>query len=130
VGFTRGHSRSTPLRLAPIFDSAWQFQNDSGYTEFMEIILQVPEDVAQHLASRWQDLPRAALESLALESYRSGLLTQAGLRRMLGFQTRMEVDGFLKDHGVYLEYDLEDLDREAQSSRPVWEERQAELTQP
>jgi len=93
----------------------------------MEIILQLPEDVARHLASRWQDLPRAALESLALESYRSGLLTQAELRRMLGFQTRMEVDGFLKDHGVYLEYDLEDLDREAQSSRPVWEKRQSEL---
>jgi hypothetical protein len=33
----------------------------------MEITLQSPEDVAQHLADRWKDVPRAALESLALE---------------------------------------------------------------
>jgi hypothetical protein len=93
----------------------------------MEIMLQLPEDVAQHLAAQWRDLPRAALEILALEGYRSGALTQSQLRRMLGFQTRMEVDGFLKEHGVYLEYTLEDLDREAESSRRVWQKPQAEL---
>jgi hypothetical protein len=93
----------------------------------MEILVQLPEDVAKHLAARWQNLPRAALESLALEGYRSGALTQSQVRRILGFQTRMEVDGFLKDHGVNLEYTVEDLDREAASSRPVWERRQAEL---
>jgi len=69
-------------------------------------MVQLPEDVAKHLAARWQDLPRAALESLALEGYRSGTLTQSQVRRMLGFQTRMQVDGFLKDHGVNLEYTL------------------------
>ncbi len=100
---------------------------DSGYTSSMEIMVQLPEDVAKHLAARWQDLPRAALESLALEGYRSGALTQSQVRRMLGFQTRMEVDAFLKDHGVNLEYTVEDLDREAASSRPVWERRQVEL---
>jgi hypothetical protein len=93
----------------------------------MEITVQLPEDGAKHLAARWQDLPRAALESLALEGYRSGALTQSQVRRMLGFQTRMEVDGFLKDHAVSLEYTVEDLDREAAHSRPVWEGRQMEL---
>jgi hypothetical protein len=93
----------------------------------MEITLQLPEDVAEHLAERWKDVPRAALESLALEGYRSGVLTQAQVRRLLGFETRMEVDGFLKEHGAYLEYTLEDLDREAESSRRVWGQRQAEL---
>jgi hypothetical protein len=93
----------------------------------MEITLQLPEDVAEHLAARWKNLPHAALESLALEGYRSGALTQSQVRRMLGFQTRMEVDGFLKDHGVDLEYTVEDLDREAASSRPVWELRRVEL---
>lgn len=90
-------------------------------------MVQLPEDVARHLASRWRDLPRAALESLALEGYRSGALTQSQVRRMLGFQTRMEVDGFLKDHGVNLEYTVEDLDHEAANSQPVWERRLAEL---
>jgi DNA polymerase III psi subunit len=91
----------------------------------MEITLQLPEDVAEHLAARWKDLPRRVLESLALEGYRSGALTQSQVRRLLGFQTRMEVDGFLKQHGVYLEYTLDDLDCEAERSRRVWQQRQA-----
>jgi hypothetical protein len=33
----------------------------------MEIMLQLPEDVAQHLAAQWRDLSRAALESLAFQ---------------------------------------------------------------
>jgi len=38
-----------------------------------------------------------ALESLALEAYRSHALTAAQLRRLLGFETRMQVDAFLKE---------------------------------
>ena len=30
----------------------------------MQITLELPEDIAQGLESRWKDLPRAALESL------------------------------------------------------------------
>jgi hypothetical protein len=33
----------------------------------MQITLELPEDIAQGLESRWKDLPRGALESLALE---------------------------------------------------------------
>jgi hypothetical protein len=29
----------------------------------------------------------------------------------------MQVDGFLKEHGVYLDYNLEDVDRESETSR-------------
>jgi hypothetical protein len=41
------------------------------------------------------------LESLALEAYRSQALTTAQLRRLLGFETRFQVDAFLKEHEVY-----------------------------
>ncbi len=67
----------------------------------MRITLKLPEDIAQRLASKWEDLPRAALESLALEAYRSQALTAAELGKLLGFETRMQVDAFLKDHEVY-----------------------------
>lgn len=82
-----------------------------------QITLQLPEDIAQHLASIWSDLPRAALEGLALEAYREQKLSSAQLRRLLGYQTRMEVDGFLKEHGVALEYTLEDLERDREAHR-------------
>ena len=48
----------------------------------MQITLELPEDIAQGLESRWKDLSRTALESLALEAYRSHALTSAQLRRM------------------------------------------------
>jgi hypothetical protein len=91
------------------------------------IILQLPEDIAQRLEGRWKDLPRAALESLALEAYRSELLTTAELRQLLGYETGYALDGFLKEHGVYLEYTPEELDREAESSRRLSQLRQREL---
>jgi hypothetical protein len=34
----------------------------------MRITLELPEDIVQELQSKWMDLPRAALESLALEA--------------------------------------------------------------
>jgi hypothetical protein len=43
----------------------------------------------------------APLESLALEVYRSQALTAAQLRRLQGFETRVQVDAFLKEHDVY-----------------------------
>ena len=85
----------------------------------MQITLKLPEDVAKGLAGKWADVPRAVLESLALEGYRAGALTQAQVRRLLGFSTLAEVDGFLKQHGVYLEYTLDDLERDTANSRIV-----------
>jgi hypothetical protein len=67
----------------------------------MRITLELPEDIAQGFESRWKDLARAAFESLALEAYRSRALTAAQLRRLLRFETGMQVDAFLKEHEVY-----------------------------
>ena len=85
----------------------------------MEVTVTIPEDIAAQLHTKWQDLPRAALESLALEAYRSGTLTQMQLRRLLGFESRYELDGFLKNAGIYLDYDLEDLKQDLETIRRV-----------
>jgi len=85
----------------------------------MQITLNLPQDVAEGLAVKWADLPRAALESLALEGYRAGALTHAQVRRLLGFRSLPEIDGFLKQHGVYLEYTLDDLEQDTANSRLV-----------
>ena len=52
---------------------------------------------------------RAFLEGLALEGVRSGRLSRGQARRLLGFETRYEVDGFLKEHGIPLEESLEEI---------------------
>ena len=83
----------------------------------MQITLELPDDVARGLEAQVKNLPRALLESFALEGYRTGKLTEEQVRKLLGYGTRMQVDVFLKEHGVYLDYTLEDLDRETETSR-------------
>jgi hypothetical protein len=73
------------------------------------ITLNLPEDIARHLAAHGEDPARAALEGLALEGYRSRTLSEEQIRRMLAFETRVEVHGFLKLHGVFLNYTADDF---------------------
>lgn len=84
----------------------------------MQITLELPEDIARGLESKWKDLPRAALESLALEAYRSRALTAAQLRRLLGFDTRMQVDAFLKNHEIY-DYSVADFEQDRETLRKL-----------
>jgi len=79
----------------------------------MNISVEIPDSAAADLAIAGNDPSRAFLEAFALESYRAGRLSEAGVRRLLGFETRYEVDGFLKEHAAFLPYTLEDLDRDA-----------------
>jgi hypothetical protein len=81
----------------------------------MQITLELPEDIAAHLASKGENLSRAALEALALEEYRAQKLSTAQLRRLLGYHTKIQVHAFLKAHGVYLHYTQDDLDHDRQA---------------
>ena len=81
----------------------------------MDVQLQIPDDVARVIQSDQPDLSRAALEALALEGYRSVRLSEAQVRRMLGFRTRMQVHAFLKAHNVYLNYSIQELENDLES---------------
>jgi uncharacterized protein YgbK (DUF1537 family) len=83
----------------------------------MNLIVQIPDDVAQRLAAAGGDLSRRAVEALALEEYKLGHLTKPELRRLLGFGTRDALDGFLKAHDVFEPYSLDDLERERRDLR-------------
>ena len=78
----------------------------------MEVTINLPEDVAKVFSADGKSIEREVLEATALEGYREGNLSQAQVRRMLGYQTDMQVDAFLKEHEIYLEYDLDDIKRE------------------
>jgi hypothetical protein len=79
------------------------------------ITIALPDELSAALAAPEQDLPRAAFEALTLEAYRERKISGAQLRQLLGFETRMEVDAFLKSHGVELEYTLEDSERDRET---------------
>ena len=81
----------------------------------MNLIVRIPDDLAQRLGASTGDLERRALDALVADEYRAGRLTKPEVYAALGFETLDEFDGFLKAHGVYEEYTLADLDRERQA---------------
>ena len=83
----------------------------------MELTVQIPDDLASRMGASGGDLSRRALEALALEEFKSGHITRPELRRLLGFGTRYQLDGFLKSHDVYEDYTLEDLEQELEGLR-------------
>jgi hypothetical protein len=82
----------------------------------MDVTIAIPDELAARLGAE-TDLPRRVLEALVLDEYRAGRLSNPELRELLGLETRYEMDGFLKAHGVYEEYTMADLEREQESLR-------------
>jgi hypothetical protein len=78
----------------------------------MELTVQIPDELASRMSASGADLSRRALEALALEEFKSGRITKPELRRLPGFGTRYRLDGFLKAHGVYEDYTMEDFERD------------------
>jgi len=77
----------------------------------MQVTLDLSDDISAALEGQWLDLPRQALEALAVEGYRTGALTETQVRRLLDLETRFQVHSLLKEHRVprrYSEADFED----------------------
>jgi len=85
----------------------------------MTVTVEIPEDLAGMIATGNAGLSRAVLEAVTLEGYWTDRLSEEGVRRLMGFETRMEVHGFLKEHGVYLHYTVDDLEQDTTVARDV-----------
>jgi chromosome segregation and condensation protein ScpB len=81
----------------------------------MNVTVEIPDDLAARLAAGGRDLSRAALEMIAAEAYRADRITKPELQRLLGIETGYQLDGFLKAHGIWIDYTLEDAAREQRS---------------
>jgi hypothetical protein len=78
----------------------------------MNLIVQIPDDIAGRLSASGGDLSRRALEALLAEEYKNDRITKPELQQLLGIETSYELDGFLKAHDVWIEYTREDAERE------------------
>ncbi len=86
----------------------------------MNLTLEIPDDLGSRLAAEGDDLARRALEGFALEEYKASRITKLELRRLLGFETRYELDAFLKSHSVVEDLPtLADLEQERQDLRAL-----------
>lgn len=80
----------------------------------MNITLEIPDEIAGQLLAKGEDLSRRALEGLALEELRAGRITEVQLGNILGLG-RLAREGFLKIHGIYEPYTLEDFEEECRA---------------
>jgi hypothetical protein len=93
----------------------------------MAVKIELPEDIEQHLKQKWGDLPRHALESMAIEGYRARVLSRSQVRRMLGFETGAEVDEFMKAADVPFDYTVDDFEHDGETSRYLRGARSKEM---
>jgi len=76
----------------------------------VQVTVAVPDDI---LNSETGQASREIVEQFAIEGYKSGQLTTAQVRRILGFESRMEVYEFLAAHKIaWVDYGPEEADRE------------------
>jgi len=62
-------------------------------------------------------LSRRALEAFAADEYTEGHLTKPELAQLLSLETSYQLDGFLKAHAIWIDYTMEDLERERETFR-------------
>lgn len=81
----------------------------------MSVTINLPEEIEHHLESEWGNLPRRALEALAIEGYRSRALSAGQVAEMLGLSL-WETEMLLKQRGIELEYGVEDLKQDIETN--------------
>jgi predicted HTH domain antitoxin len=84
----------------------------------MQITVELPDDLAQQMIPAGQNPARAVLENMAVEAFRSHRLTEHQLAQALGMD-RYQLDGFLKQRGVWLDYTMDDLHQELEAQRKL-----------
>jgi predicted HTH domain antitoxin len=87
----------------------------------MQVTIDIPDEYAEALKAEGKDPAREALETLLVEAYRTRRLHTAQIKRILGYGTRMQVHGLLKDHGVPLDYGVEDFEQDLETLRSMKE---------
>jgi hypothetical protein len=80
--------------------------------KIMECTIPIPDDVVLQIKNQWPDIPRRALEDLALQAYRNGVITEYEVQKLLKISSRMELDAFLKESNAYIDYTEKDLQQD------------------
>ena len=75
------------------------------------LTIELPEAIGRELESAWGNgsLSRHLLEAVALEGYRTEVLSVGQVAELLGL-SGWETDTFLMERGAYLHCTIEDLD--------------------
>ena len=83
----------------------------------MNVAIEIPDDIGRVLAAQAGGVSRAVLEAVAVEAYRSGAITPAQVRQMLGLHSRWETESFLRRAEACHDYTMDNLERDIAAIR-------------
>lgn len=83
----------------------------------MQITVDIPDEVALRLDPTGSELSRRLLEVIIADAYRCGKVSTAEVRQILHLPSRLATHAFLKQMGVYLNYDEAELEHDLQTLR-------------
>ncbi|MGI0479733.1 UPF0175 family protein [Geminocystis sp. CENA526] len=78
----------------------------------MEIVITIPDTMTSKLEKKWGNLSQKIIKNIALEAYENRLISTYELKEILNLSSSLEVHKFLKDSGIFLNYDEEDLEED------------------
>jgi len=78
----------------------------------MNVTIDIPHDIQQRLEAHAGEWSQRALEAIAVEAYRTRIISAAEVQRMLKLPSRLATDAFLKRHEAYLPYTRTDFEQD------------------
>jgi hypothetical protein len=82
----------------------------------MQVTIDIPEKLAEHLQAQWRDISRHLLERLVLEAYRDDILTTREVQDILGLEARLAVYDLCDKHNIAT-YTLADVQRDRETTQ-------------
>ncbi len=80
----------------------------------MEVVLEIPDNIAQQLQTNGRTLRQRALEDLAVEAYRREELSLGQFAEMLNLSIN-DANGLLKERGIFDDLSLEEFDEQGKA---------------
>lgn len=85
----------------------------------MKITIEVPDEIVQKLDQTQENLSQRLLEIIIADAYSSGKVSTAEVGQILKFPSRLQTHTFLKQMGVYLNYDEAELETDLQTLQEI-----------
>jgi predicted HTH domain antitoxin len=85
----------------------------------MTVSFELPNDLQAELQVAFGDLGQAAKEALAVQGYTDRKFGTSTLRRLLGFESRWQVEQWLADRQIVRNYSKDDLESDLETLRDL-----------
>jgi hypothetical protein len=85
----------------------------------MQVLIELPDDIAEELGREGPDLAHQILEGFAIEAYRQDRLTGLQVRRLLHLETQFDLERLLQREHIAHSFTDDEVGHEFQASHRI-----------